>query len=180
MPKTKKSGSARVATERIEQFIHVVRDQRVILDTDLARFYGVETRALVQAVKRNAERFPDDFVFQVSSREVTDLRSQSVISNRHHGGRRTPPYAFTEHGAVMAANVLSSPTAVHMSVIVVRAFIHLREALEHHRELSRELRDLRRAVSVKFDAHDQKLKFLLEAIDRILSPGSPKKRRIGF
>jgi hypothetical protein len=179
---TKPKGSkAVVVAEQIEQAIHDVRGHRIVLDTDLAKFYGVETRSLVRAVMRNLERFPADFMFLLSNQELADLRSQPGISSRTgHGGRRTLPYAFTEHGAVMVASVLNSPTAVEMSIHVVRAFIHLREALEHHRELSRELRDLRRAVSVKFDAHDQKLKFLLEAIDRILNPGSPKKRRIGF
>lgn len=102
----------------IGRLICSIRDQRVILDRDLARIYGVETRALVQALKRNADRFPEDFLFQLSRAEVAALRSQSVISNPGRGGRRYPPYAFTEHGALMAANILNSPRAVAMSVYV--------------------------------------------------------------
>jgi hypothetical protein len=118
-----------IAAERIEQAIHEVRGYRVMLDSDLAGLSGVETRILVRAVKRNLERFPGDFLFELSHQEVADLRSHAGISRRPgHGGRRTLPYAFTEHGAVMVASVLSSPPAVEMSIHVVRAFVRLRLA----------------------------------------------------
>jgi hypothetical protein len=114
---------------QIAPLIRCIRQQRVILDTDLAALYGVETRALVQALKRNADRFPADFLFQLTADESASLRSQFVISKPGRGGRRYSPYAFTEHGALMAANVLNSPRAVAMSVFVIRAFVKMREDL---------------------------------------------------
>ena len=109
---------------------------KVMLDADLAALYGVETQTLVQAVKRNLDRFPDDFLFQLSRQDLAILRSQSVISSSAHGGRRSAPYAFTEHGALMAATVLNSPRAVEMSLYVVRAFVQLRETLAAHKGLA--------------------------------------------
>jgi len=114
--------------EPVESLIHLIRGQRVILDADLARVYGVPTRQLNQAIKRNSDRFPDDFAFQLEPQEIAALRSQFVIS-KGRGGRRYVPIAFTEHGAIMAANVLNSPRAVQMGVFVVRAFVKMREAI---------------------------------------------------
>lgn len=120
----------------VETQILLVRGQKVLLDSDLAALYGVEVRALNQAVKRNGERFPPDFVFQLTAKENRSLRSQIVMSKGRRGGRRYFPYAFTEHGAVMAASVLNSPRAVEMSIFVVRAFVRLRETLATHKALA--------------------------------------------
>ena len=118
-----------VPVERIEKSIYMIRGQKVILDSDLAAIYGIPTFRFNEAVKRNRDRFPDDFMFQLTHEEVEILISQNAISKPGRGGRRTLPYVFTEHGAVMAANILKSPLAVQMSVIVVRAFIKMREML---------------------------------------------------
>ena len=120
--------SGNIALQKIARLIHEIRGERVILDADLAAIYGVTTKRLNEQVKRNADRFPDDFAFQVTKEETANLTSQNTTS-RSHGGRRYPPYAFTEHGAIMAANVLNSKQAVQMSVFVVRAFVKLREVL---------------------------------------------------
>ena len=143
--------SALVPIEQIEETIHFIRGERVILDADLARLYGVETRALVQAVKRNLQRFPKDFMFQLSLNEFKFLRSQIVIS-KSRGGRRYMPYVFTEHGAIMAANVLNSPRAVEVGVYVVRAFVKVRELIATHKELARKLAELEQKVGTPDDA----------------------------
>ncbi len=121
--------------ESIEQRILLIRGQKVILDKDLASIYGVQTFRFNEAVKRNQDRFPDDFMFQLTKEEVETLISQNAMSKPGRGGRRTLPYAFTEHGAVMAANILKSPRAVQMSVFVVRAFVKMRELLMNSRIL---------------------------------------------
>ena len=136
----------------IEEQIFLVRGQKVLLDTDLAALYGVEVRALNQAVKRNEERFPPDFVFQLTAEENEGLRSQIVISKSSRGGRRYAPYAFTEHGAIMAASVLNSPRAVEMSIYVVRAFLRLRETLATHKELAAKLAELEQ----RLETHDDR------------------------
>ena len=153
------------------------------MDSDLAAVYGVETRSLVQAVKRNNKRFPADFVFQLTPQEWESLRSQFVIS-KGRGGRRYPPYAFTEHGAVMAANLLNSTEAVAMSVYVVRAFIKLREALAGSKELAKKLADLERKLTARLDVHEKAILRLFSEIRELLNPLPPSeerpKRRIGF
>src|SRR3970040_2141722 len=122
-----------VPRERIERAILVLRGHKVMLDADLAALYGVETRVLVQAVKRNLERFPKDFMFQLTNQELATWRSQIVMSNPGaRMGLRRPPFAFTEHGALMAATVLNSPRAVEMRLYVVRDFVRLREVLARH------------------------------------------------
>jgi hypothetical protein len=166
----------------LEQRIYTVRGQRVMLDADLAEVYGVETRALVQAVKRNAGRFPADFVFQMSEPEWDSLRSQIVIS-KGRGGRRYRPYVFTEHGAVMAANVLNSPRATQMSVFVVRAFIKMRAVLSDNRKLARKLAELERKLSDRLDVHEQAILHLLRQMQDLLNPPAgpePPKKEIGF
>ena len=125
-----------LALKPIESQILLIRGQRILLDSDLAALYGVEVRSLNQAVKRNQERFPSDFVVQLTPQESKVLRSQIVISNSTRGGRRYMPYAFTEHGAIMAASVLNSPRAVEMSIFVVRAFVRLRETLAAHKAVA--------------------------------------------
>jgi hypothetical protein len=179
-----KKASSLATTFRIEQIIHDVRNRRVILDSDLAAIYGVSTKALNQAVKRNTERFPNDFAFQLNSEEAAEfLRSQNVISKKlskrsqvtteARGGRRYFPYVFTEHGALMAANVLRSPRAVEMSVFVVRAFVLLRQGLAHYVELSRRLNDMEKKYDVQFNA-------VYDAIRQLILPRAPKKKQIGF
>ncbi|HZF29449.1 MAG TPA: ORF6N domain-containing protein [Gammaproteobacteria bacterium] len=148
-----------------------------MLDQDLAVLYGVETRALVQAAKRNAERFPGDFMFQLKADEVAALRSQLVILKSGRGQhRKYLPYAFTEHGALMLGNVLRSPRAVAVSLLVVRAFVRLRAVVASHRELAAKMDELER----KLATHDQTITELLEAIRELMLPAPPSGRPIGF
>ena len=161
---------------RIEEHILVIRGQRVMLDADLAELYGTQTGALVRAVKRNKQRFPTDFMFQLSQREYDNLRCQIGTSSQW-GGRRYAPYAFTEHGAIMAASVLNSERAVRVSVYVVRAFVKLRQALAAHKELGRKLA----ALEGHLDRHDEEIGALLEAIREVMAPPpAPRRGRIGF
>jgi len=163
----------------IERLIVTVRRQRVILSADLAAIYGVETRALNQAVKRNADRFPPDFLLRLTRDEAAAIRhsrSQSVILKRGQNIKYAP-LAFTEHGAIMAATVLNSPRAVHMSVFVVRAFLRLREWVAGQAELAARLGDLERRVG----AHDHELRAIIQAIRELVAPVvGPTRRRIGF
>jgi hypothetical protein len=160
----------------VESRILVLRHQRVILDSDIAELYGVPVRVLNQQVKRNKKRFPSDFVFQLTPKEHENLRSQIVISSDMHGGRRYPPYAFTEHGAIMAATVLNSERAVEMSVFVVRAFVRLREMLATNRRLAGKIYELEN----RLDSHDSTIQDLIEAIKELMTPPVPSRKRIGF
>ncbi|MGH8706846.1 MAG: ORF6N domain-containing protein [Burkholderiales bacterium] len=162
----------------IENRILLVRGRRVLIDVDLAALYGVQTRALNQAVKRNAERFPADFMFRLSSREFENWRSQSVISNPGAKmGLRRAPLAFTEHGALMAATVLDSAPAVQASLYVVRAFVQLRQFLASHKDLARRLAEHEKRLST----HDQAIAGLFETIRQLMAPpASPRRRPIGF
>ena len=165
-----------VPVERIERSIHLVRGQKVILAADLAALYGVVTWRLNEQVKRNLDRFPADFVFQLTPEEDRALTSQFARSKSGRGGRRTLPFAFTEHGAIMAAMVLKSPRAVDMSVQVVRAFVRLRGMLTSNVALAHKLAELER----RLEGHDQALHNLFEAIRQLLAPPPPKRRQIGF
>src|SRR5579859_4590862 len=147
------SNQLTVRTEKIKTVIRSIRGQRVILDSDLAAVYGVPTKALNQAVKRNLKRFPQDFVFQLTQNEAKDLGSQ-IVTSSSHGGRRSRPYAFTENGAIMAANVLNSPQAVRMSVFVVRAFVQMRELLGGTKELAKQLAELEKKLTERLEGHD--------------------------
>lgn len=162
-----------VPLERIERAIIMVRGEKVMLDTELAEIYGVETKVLNQAVKRNASRFPTDFMFQLTTEEAKTLRSQIVTSNEGRGGRRYLPYAFTEHGALMLANVLNSERAAQTSVMVVRAFVRLRQWLSSNAELARKLE----AMEKKYDAQ---FKVVFDAIRQLMSPVETKRKEIGF
>jgi hypothetical protein len=168
---------AHAGAEGIQSLILTIRGQRVMLDSDLARIYGVSTGQLNQALKRNLSRFPQDFAFQLGRQEFTNLISQIVISSSY-GGRRTLPWVFTEHGAIMLASVLNSPVAVDASVRVVRAFVYLREQLLANRELSRKFVELEK----RLDANDESIAALFEAIRRLLEPpaADEPKREIGF
>jgi hypothetical protein len=143
-----------------------------MLDADLAALYGIETGALVQAVKRNLDRFPEDFMFQLSEEDFTILKSQSVISSGW-GGRRSPPYAFTEQGVAMLSSVLRSPRAVQVNIEIMRAFIRLRQMLASNAELTRRLDTLEK----KYDAQ---FKDIFVAIRQLMTPVEPKRRPIGF
>lgn len=174
----------------IERLIFETRGQKVMLDADLARIYGVQTKALNRAIKRNAERFPQDFVFQLTSEEVGALRCQigtsnlrSQIATSKRGGRRYLPWAFTEHGAIMAANVLNSPRAVQMSVFVVRAFVKMRAILTDTRELARKLAVLEKELKDRLDVHEAAIVTILQRVmDIIAPPPQPERprRQIGF
>ncbi len=169
--------------DRIESLIRVIRGQKIILDADLAMLYGAETKAFNRAVKRNAGRFPDDFMFQLTTAEFENLRRQ-IGTSSSHGGRRFLPYAFTEHGAVMAANVLNSPQAVRTSVFVVRAFLKMREMLTGTRELARQLKKLEAKLTSRLDVHETAIVEVLQRLMEILNPPpeppAPPKRKIGF
>jgi phage regulator Rha-like protein len=166
------------SVEQIESRIFLIRGLKVMLDADLAELYGVEIRALNQAVKRNADRFPEDFMFQLTAEEFAALRSQIVILKNGRGQhRKYMPYAFTEHGALMLGNVLKSERAVEVSLMVVRAFVHLRELVSGNKELAQKLNQLERRVG----AHDSAIAELINAIRQLMSPSvTEKKRPIGF
>ena len=164
------------AVKRIEDMIFLIRGQRVMLDSDLARIYGVTTGQLNQAVKRNVARFPGDFAFQLDSKEFTNLISQTVISSSY-GGRRTLPWVFTEHGALMLGNVLNSKVAIAASVRVVKVFISMREQLAAHKELAGKLAELESRI----EGHDSAIQNLFEAIRQLIEPPLPENRKqIGF
>jgi hypothetical protein len=163
------------SAEQLASRILVVRGRRVILDQHLAELYGVPTRRLNEQVRRNAGRFPPEFVIALTNQEVADLKSQFATSS--WGGKRRLPLVFTEHGAVMAATVLNSRKAVEMSVFVVRAFLQMRDALGAHREIARRLDQLTR----KAGAHDEAILQILQALRHLTQPEEmPKRRRIGF
>ena len=168
--------AAIIPTERIERLILLIRGHKVMLDTDLAVLYGVETRVLVQAVKRNSNRFPADFMFQLSDEEANVLRSQIVISKNRRGGRRYLPYVFTEQGVAMLSSVLNSERAVEINIEIMRAFVRLREMILSNKDLARKLD----ALEHKFESHDVHIRSLFEAIRQLMTPPEPTKRRIGF
>ena len=159
----------------VESRIFVLRQQKVILDRDLAELYGVPVKRLNEQVKRNRERFPDDFMFQLTKVEEADLEGQTS-AKPGRGGRRYAPYAFTEHGAIMAATVLNSERAVEMSVFVVRAFVRLREMLSTNRQLAGKIDELEQ----RLDTHDASIQELIEAIRELMAPDPATGRRIGF
>ena len=161
-----------IPAKRIEQLICQIRGRPVILDAHLADLYDVETRILNQAVKRNIERFPEDFMFQLSDREFEILRSQSVTSSLW-GGRRYPPYAFTEQGVAMLSSVLGSQRAVQVNIAIMRIFVHLRKLLVSHTQLQRRLDEL----EMKYD--DQ-FRQVFEAIRQLIMPPETERRQIGF
>jgi len=176
----KNEAEALVVTARIARQILVIRGQKVMIDADLAALYGVPTKRLNEQVKRNPGRFPSDFVFKLSAAERDE-----VVANCDHLRRLrfspTMPFAFTEHGALMAASVLNTPRAVEVSLYVVRAFVELREALATHKELAKRLDELESRLERKLATHDQAITGILEAIRQLMAPSEPvKKRRIGF
>ena len=158
--------------ERIAQTILFIRDQKVMLDADLAKLYGVDTKVFVQAVKRNMDRFPEDFMFQLTKQEFDNLRSQFVTSS--WGGRRYPPYAFTEQGVAMLSSVLRSERAIRVNVEIMRAFVESRRMLASHADLARKLSALEKK-------YDEQFKVVFDAIRELMAPPEPKKKgEIGF
>lgn len=161
-----------VSAEEIIRTIHLIRGERVLLDADLASLYGVATKVLVQAVKRQQQRFPGDFMFQLNQEEFTNLRSQSVTSSGW-GGRRYPPFAFTEQGVAMLSSVLNSPRAIQVNIEIMRAFVRMRQMMASHAELARKIA----ALEEKYDAQ---FRVVFKAIRELMTPPETKRRRIGF
>ena len=177
------SAKTLVPTENITRAILVLRGHRVLLDTELATLYGVTTKRFNEQVRRNRKRFPGDFMFQLNAPEAEALRSQTATSNappQGRGGRRYLPYAFTEHGAIMAATILNTPRAVEVSVYVVRAFVQLRELLASNKELARRFAQLETRLDKKLTTHDEAIAAILSAIRQLMHPPEPKRRPIGF
>jgi len=188
------SKSSLLPLETIAHRILMLRGQRVLLDADLAALYGVETKVLLQAVKRNLERFPEDFMFQLTNQEFNVLRSQSVTSSSEAletlrwGGRRTAPYAFTEQGVAMLSSVLSSSQAVQVNIAIMRAFVKLRELAMTHHDLAKQLNVLEEKTEALAMQHDTfarntraQLKQVFDAIRELMTPPEPQKKRpIGF
>jgi len=165
-----------VPLERIERAILLIRGQKVMLDTDLAVFYGVTVGRLNEAVKRNIDRFPGDFTFQLTRAEFAALKSQIAISSSRWGGRRHPPYAFTEQGVAMLSSVLKSRRAVRVNIAIMRAFVRLRHILATDAELARRLDELEARVG----EHDEQFVAVIDAIRELMEPPARKKGRIGF
>ena len=162
-----------IPAERIERSILLIRGHKVMLDSDLADLYSVETRVLVQAVRRNEERFPEDFMFQLTKEEFDHLKSQTVTSSSGWGGRRYHPYAFTEQGVAMLSSVLRSQRAVQVNIEIMRAFVRLRQLLTSHAELSQRLDELEQK-------YDQQFRAVFDAIRQLMTPPQAPRRRLGF
>lgn len=171
----------------IQSRILSLREQRVMLDADLAELYGVPTKALVQAVKRNIARFPEDFMFQLSAEEFAALRSQTVTSNTGRGGRRTAPYAFTEQGVAMLSSVLGSQRAIAVNIEIMRTFVRVRALAATHGDLAQRLAELENTTEALAQQHDTfsrntraQLKQVFDALRELMTPPEPPKRPIGF
>ncbi len=173
--KTRASAESVTPVEQVERLILLIRGERVLLDEDLAAMYGVETKGLVRAVKRNHERFPGDFMFQLSEGEFENLRFHFGTSSSW-GGRRYLPYAFTEHGVAMLSSVLRSSRAVQVNIAIMRAFVRLRQTLALHKELAATVAELER----KIESHDEGIRTLFDAIRQLMAPPGKKRRTIGF
>jgi hypothetical protein len=165
-----------IPVERIEKAILLVRGHKVILDMDLADLYGVETGALNRAVKRNIQRFPDDFMFQLTGEEAERLRCQIGISKGGRGGRRYLPYVFTEQGVAMLSSVLNSERAVQVNIAIMRVFVRLREMMATHKELAFKLVELEE----RLEGHDEQIQNIFEAIRQLMTPPERERKKIGF
>jgi hypothetical protein len=166
-----------LAARQIERVIYVVRGQRVMLDSDLAKLYGVATFRLNEQVKRNRDRFPEDFAFQLTAQEVANLISQNAISSSGHGGRRKLPWVFTEHGVAMLASVLKSPQAARVNIEIIRAFVRLRRLLATPGELISQINELAKTVNL----HDEQISIITDVLKRMMDPpAGPPKPKIGF
>ena len=167
------AGSLTIRTERIERRVLRIRGQHVMLDEDLATLYGVDVKALNQAVKRNRERFPPDFMFRLTAREIKILRSQIVTARSRHGGRRNTPYAFTEQGVAMLSSVLHSPLAIRVNIQIVRAFVTLRRVLESRGDIANRLDELE-------ERYDAQFAVVFREIRKLMTPSGSARARIGF
>ena len=159
--------------ENLARFVFFIRGEKVMLDSDLARLYGVEARALNQAVARNRKRFPADFMFQLTPEEYEPLRSQTVISKKGRGGRRFRPYAFTEQGVAMLSSVLRSSRAVEVNIAIMRTFVQLRRLMDTNRDLARKIEALEKK-------YDEQFAVVFDAIKELIAPPEPPKKQIGF
>jgi len=168
--------SSQLSILEIENKIYNLRNDKVMLDSDLAELYGVSTKQLNQQVKRHRGRFPRDFMFRLQKKEYSLLRSQFVTSNTGRGGRRYSPFVFTEHGAIMLASILNSERAIETSILVVRAFVRFREMFSGHKEIARKFSELEKRLA----GHDKDIKAILSAIRQLMASPETKKRRIGF
>jgi hypothetical protein len=168
--------TAIILAKRVTSRILILRNQKVILDTDLAELYGVPVKRLNEQLKRNPQRFPADFLFTLTRAEYQNLRSQNATSSSAHGGRRYLPHAFTEHGAIMAATVLNSKRAIEMSIFVVRAFVQMRQTPVVNHKVVSKLSEL----EVRLDHHDDEIHDLVDAIRELMAPPPANNRRIGF
>lgn len=174
--KSRMFASKSVTIEIVQNRIHLIRGQKVMLDSELAGLYGVETKALNRAVKRHATRFPDDFLLHLTPKEVANLRYQIGTSSLGYGGRRYRPYAFTEQGIAMLSSVLNSERAVQVNILIVRAFVQLRSLLASHRKLAEKLAQLER----RLEGHDAAIRNLFDAIRAMVADPPGPKRLIGF
>ena len=172
----KKAGEQLATVEQIERSIHVVRGQRVMLDSDLAKLYGVTTKQLNQQVSRNPGRFPTDFAYQLTAEEFTSLKSQIVTSKPGRGGRRTPPWAFTEQGVAMLSSVLNSPTAVRVNIEIMRTFVRLRRLMATPGELVEQITKLAETVQL----HDKEIKIISRVLQQMIEKPVVTPRQIGF
>jgi hypothetical protein len=172
----KKTSRRIESVKEIEQAIHVIRGQRVMLDSDLAALYGVTTRELNQQVSRNSDRFPADFAYQLMPQEFSYLMSQFVTSRSRHGGRRKPPWVFTEQGVAMLSSVLRSPTAVRVNIEIMRAFVRMRRLMATPGELVEQLTKLKETVQL----HDGQIKAIAQVLQQMMEKPLTPQRRIGF
>jgi len=168
--------STQLSIPEIESRIFTVRNDKVMLDSDLSELYGVTTKRLNERVRRNKDRFPRDFMFQLNKEEFRLLRSQIATSNKGRGGRRFLPYVFTEHGAIMLASVLNSQRAIETSILVVRAFVRFREMISERKEIAKKFTELEKRLA----GHDNDIRAIIEAIRKLMSSPPSKRRQIGF
>src|SRR3989338_3335001 len=165
-----------ISSERIISKIYIIRNRKIMIDRDIAELYGVPTRALNQAVKRNIKRFPADFMFQIDKKEMKNWKSQIVTSNSEKMGLRKQPLAFTEHGILMLSSVLHSQRAIQVNIAIMRAFVKLREVLATHKELAQKFKELEHRVG----RHDEEIQAIFDAIRQLMSPPQKPKGKIGF
>lgn len=165
---------------KIERRIFVIRERQIMLDEDLAELYGVETKRLIEQVKRNSERFPPDFMFQLDKEEVEALRSQIATSNNGRGGRRYAPYVFTEQGIAMLSSVLRSKTAIAVNIEIMRASVEMRRVAMSYSALKERLDELERDMTARLDQHDEQIEQIFEALHQLISPPQRPKHPVGF
>jgi len=167
-----------IPLENISSKIYFIRNEKVLIDYDLALLYGVETRVLKQAVRRNKERFPKDFMFQLNKNEFENLRSQTVTSS--WGGRRYSPYAFTEQGVAMLSSVLNSERAIKVNIAIMRAFVKMREYLQSNEKFASKLKELEKETKDKFAKQQKQITLIFDAIQQLMTEEEKPKRRIGY